>query len=332
MLSIEEHIAALVVRHDCVVVPGWGALISSRQSARYDEETGRWYPPVRHMAFNGSVDHNDGLLASVVRRSAGCTFEEATSRIVAETKLWKEILAEGRAVELPGIGRFTKTADQESPMFSPAERGVSDIKNFGLTTFALAPLSSETAPEEGTGRSQRRFRIRGAVAASVRVAASIAIIFAVVAGLLTATTNHIDPLYKASLFHMPESVGAVEVAEPDYVIAVPENAELLFSAIPDNPNVGEMPRPSMAPAARTAEVSPSPRYYLVVASLANKAEADRYLASVPAAERQKMNVLVSDSRHRVYIAAGTTFAEADRYRTIGDNGRRYPDAWVYKKR
>jgi hypothetical protein len=62
MYSITRHIEYLVSRHDCVVVPGWGAFIAQYEPARIDAESGLIVPPSRAISFNQSVMHNDGLL------------------------------------------------------------------------------------------------------------------------------------------------------------------------------------------------------------------------------------------------------------------------------
>ena len=44
MERLSIHIEYLLLRHDCVVVPGFGAFINARSEARVDSESGQVYP------------------------------------------------------------------------------------------------------------------------------------------------------------------------------------------------------------------------------------------------------------------------------------------------
>lgn len=76
MISIIEHIEYLVLRHDCVVVPGLGALIAP-YSASIDSELECIFPPRRSITFNAELVHNDGLLVSSVARRHRLTYDQA---------------------------------------------------------------------------------------------------------------------------------------------------------------------------------------------------------------------------------------------------------------
>ena len=77
MFSIIEHIEYLLTRHDCVVIPGWGAFIANYDTASYDDSRKLMERPHRTIGFNANVNHNDGLLAQSLMRREGLTFDEA---------------------------------------------------------------------------------------------------------------------------------------------------------------------------------------------------------------------------------------------------------------
>ena len=62
VINITEHIEHLILRHDCVVIPGIGALIAHYIPAYIDTELECIFPPKRKLTFNPSINHNDGLL------------------------------------------------------------------------------------------------------------------------------------------------------------------------------------------------------------------------------------------------------------------------------
>ena len=76
MISIVEHIEYLIARHDCVVVPGWGAFIAQYEASSVSA-LGRWQNPGRQISFNSALSYNDGLLASSIMQREQCAYEIA---------------------------------------------------------------------------------------------------------------------------------------------------------------------------------------------------------------------------------------------------------------
>lgn len=63
MNHVIRHIEYLVPRHDCVVLPNWGAFIAHHQPSCYDEALGLMYPPLRgFLSVQVSVIMTDCLL------------------------------------------------------------------------------------------------------------------------------------------------------------------------------------------------------------------------------------------------------------------------------
>ncbi|MDE6049687.1 MAG: hypothetical protein K2G09_08370, partial [Paramuribaculum sp.] len=81
MLDIIPHIQYLLLRKDCVVLPGWGAFITNRVNAYVAD--GVMYPPSRTIAFNPSLNHDDGDLTASVARQCGIRFEAAKASVTA---------------------------------------------------------------------------------------------------------------------------------------------------------------------------------------------------------------------------------------------------------
>lgn len=76
MERLSIHIEYLLLRHDCVVVPGFGAFINARSEARVDSESGQVYPMMREVRFNSALVHDDGLLAGSFARKYRVPFAE----------------------------------------------------------------------------------------------------------------------------------------------------------------------------------------------------------------------------------------------------------------
>ena len=78
MQKMIEHIEQLLLRNDCVIVPGLGGFVANRTAA---EVTGAFVVPSRRiMLFNVLLTYNDGLLAQEYMRCDRLTFQQAIDR------------------------------------------------------------------------------------------------------------------------------------------------------------------------------------------------------------------------------------------------------------
>ena len=65
-MQISQLISTLLYRYECVVVPGFGAFLSQRISAKIDPQSHAFYPPKKRLSFNEQLQSNDGILANYV--------------------------------------------------------------------------------------------------------------------------------------------------------------------------------------------------------------------------------------------------------------------------
>lgn len=100
------HIEYLLTRHDCVIVPGIGALIASEKEAAIDATRGVVTPRRRVISFNGSVVTDDGLLSHSIAMRKKISYEEARRLLESLTaKMASDLKTEGE-VSLDRIGRL----------------------------------------------------------------------------------------------------------------------------------------------------------------------------------------------------------------------------------
>lgn len=103
-MLIEKLIGDLLLRHNCVVVPSFGGFVSKQTSAVIDYKTGVMHPPKKSLLFNKQLINNDGLLASVLAKETGQTFDEASSEIQKQVISWHKALNSGERINLENIG------------------------------------------------------------------------------------------------------------------------------------------------------------------------------------------------------------------------------------
>lgn len=323
VIDIIPHIQYLVCHHDCVVIPGWGALVADGVEPR--TEGCLLLPPGRTLTFNPEIDHNDGLLASSVARREGISYDTAMLAVNAAVEDMARVFSSTGRLEMERVGTFER-AGHSKIRFTAEQLGgnIANAEYAGLPAVALAEASTEsTALAAGTHIAAlaglRRFG-RAAVAAVAVIALAIT--------LSTPVSVDRSGITYASL-GTPKVTAAKPVAIP---LPAPEDATLHIPAPPAGAveTVAE-PRTdgSREAAARESVVTAGP-FYLVVSSHSTLGEARRYIASRP---REELGVVAGSGRFRVYAANGAS-AEAVRAIAAANPAimQQHPDAWVCHNR
>lgn len=309
--TLTPHIQYLIVNNDCVVIPGWGALVASVSHSRLTD--GRLTPPCRSIGFNQALTHTDGMLASSIARRDGISYQVADSIVRDGVDELRNIYDVNGEVSIDRIGTFTRD-DNGSMIFSPAADSIANSPYFGLPALALA--SEET--DIPTERTPRFMPLRTAI----RVAASIAVL--TLLGFVLSTPVLIDRQnHDFASLTGPEITSGRPIA-----ISAPETAD---TDIPTQTLYIQMPpADAVATCEDAAPVKPADhKYFLVVASHATRRQAEDYIA---ARSTEQLEILERDGRFRVYAATGATIEEAQRPMNDQAFNSLHPDGWVYRAR
>ena len=152
------HIEYLLTRHDCVIVPGFGAFIASETKAYIDFENGRIRPRRREISFNSNVVTDDGLLAHSIARHERLSYEDARrSLTLLVERITSDLDREGE-VSLGMIGRLVKDPEGHISYHPRLSTTMTDI----LPEIALSEKScdsmraseQETATDETIGTDE----------------------------------------------------------------------------------------------------------------------------------------------------------------------------------
>lgn len=334
MNHVIRHIEYLVHRHDCVVLPKWGAFIADYQPACYDETLGLMYPPLRELSFSASVDYNDGLLASSIARKESISFAQASRIVEEEIDSMKHQLELDGELPLGKVGRFIRQ-DEVSVIFEPAAMQ-SRVGSAGFDAFAIRPLLSrvkEEAINAGRIEAPRRGRLSRIGLRAIKAAAAVMLAVGISVALLRPSFNRNDDMasiapvmsQKSSQTSMMPSLGEGKTLN----IRVPE----------EDVEVAKVSQPAVETAEPAAEVKAEPeagvrlnasdRYCLVVASLHSMALAEKFVR-----ENAQFNLGIfgKDGKYRVYAATGNTTNEALKGKDVAEIGSRFSDAWVCSMR
>lgn len=178
MLAIIRHIEYLLRRNDCVVLPNFGAFIVHKENAVLTE-AGTIIPPVKQIAFNGAITHNDGMLATSLMRKNQISYDKAISIIAEEVSALKAQLSEFGEMDFGNLGRF-KEADSVIT-FEPSALNNFFGDYYGLTLLNLTkPMQEEQSVdvvEHNAEKSKRNDIIYIPINKNIfRVVATVAIL------------------------------------------------------------------------------------------------------------------------------------------------------------
>lgn len=314
MISIVEHIEYLMMRHDCVVVPGWGAFIANYSPAAYREDgTGLFERPRRSIGFSSSVDHNDGLLAQSLVRREGISYDAAMRHIADSVAAFRRQLDKGGEVSMGSVGYFRRVDGRYNEFVSFPHVQVRD-RYFGLTDLdikSLAMLEQEEAERQAAAvvevpaePARRNLFVRKAV----RVAASVAVLLGL--GILLSTPIIVDRSHDTASMAPTVTAPQPQQLAPTVEQGVVNTGITRVEAYPGLARVGNT----------------TGKYRMVVATLRNQQELDAFKAAhaelVP-----YMKMLDYKGMMCVYVASSDDYSQLMSLRD--ELPERLRDVWIY---
>lgn len=336
MNVISEHIGFLIRHHDCVIIPGWGALIAQYRPAKIDEENGIMLPPSRVLGFNGAVAHNDAMLAMSVSRRKGISYDGAVSIVAQEVDALRHQLAADGEVAIPKIGIFKQNSDN-TVTFDHFPEMESSSEFIGLTAVDVTPIAERRniSRKKVQEYTKRKDVIYLPVSRSIfKIAASLILLIGL--GLVLST-----PIVDHKINYASISAPAVTMPEPEEVQLKPTDGLELFVAMPLTADGVAIDERATAKVVENDNVpledysgdnairfETGDRYCLVIASLASRELADRYMAEL---DFESFGLLEMDGKYRVYVATGSTLSQAMALMRDSSFAAKYPDAWVCRR-
>ena len=145
-MQLETYISDLLYRYDCVTVPGFGAFLTHRVSAKVHESTHTFYPPKKVLSFNEQLQNNDGLLANYIAEVEKIPYAVALEKVAKQVKSIKSYLIEGETIQFESIGELILNTDGKI-VFDPSHHINYLTDAFGLAHFNVADIKREVYKE-----------------------------------------------------------------------------------------------------------------------------------------------------------------------------------------
>lgn len=132
MITLSRQIEILLLDHDCVILPDFGAFIANHAVARMsDKGDALMLPPYRVVGFNQEVKSNDGLLAQAYMDAYDANYPDAYRQMEMDIEdMVGELDSKGEYV-FNGVGTLYKDIDGKVT-FSPLEAGLLTPSLYGL--------------------------------------------------------------------------------------------------------------------------------------------------------------------------------------------------------
>lgn len=309
MFSIIEHIEYLTTRHDCVVVPGWGAFIANYSTARYNNDEEVMERPRRTIGFNASVTHNDGLLAHSLMRREGMSYDEAMRFIGDSVTTLGQQLSMDNEVSMGRVGIFRRNEGRYIEFVPFSHDNANDLY-YGLTDLNISTVASlereldhemPSTTHVHTGRNLFTRKVG-------RIAASVAVLVGL--GIMLSTPIIVDRNHETA--SMAPEVTAPQPQQLGVTVqqGVSQQGIELVNTHPAIATVG----------------NDTGKYYMVIATLRNQQELDafknKYSTLVP-----QMKILDYKGMMCVYIARSDDYSQLMSLRN--ELPEQLRDVWIY---
>lgn len=318
MFSISKHLKSLLLEHNCVIVPDLGGFVAQYVPARYDQESQKFYPPTRLVAFNADLQMNDGLLVQSLMQTYDATFPEMQKAVEDKVADIKDQLFTIGHYDIAGIGRLSPNVEGRTE-FEPAQDGLVSPGFYGLEYISAQPLKQS---EAGTNLSRGLIRREGN-GYVVRIHRSVAnVAAAVVCGLFCyfswnapAGTDASKP-HEAKLF-MTEAFAS----QPTKTVQAEAKKDANFNEASSNVRlslaqqkkaVSDAVEQAVALQAQSTEVVPSATkpFTIVLVGGLSQAYAEAFIERLQAAGMNDGRIEMDGRNFSVHYSAFATFAEA----------------------
>lgn len=142
--KIEQYIAELLYKHECVIVPQFGGFVARHLPASISNDGALISPPAKSILFNKNLQNNDGLLVNFIMEAQGLSYNEANEQVIKFAHNCSSSLQSKQRLEINGVGVLFLNAEH-SIQFEPQADVNYLIESFGLFSVNAEEIVSQKA-------------------------------------------------------------------------------------------------------------------------------------------------------------------------------------------
>lgn len=334
MEKLVKNITRLIALHNCVIIPGVGALLAHRVPAYYSAKEKVFMPPHRSLAFNPQVTLNDGLLQSEYMADGLMSFDEASESLANDIDKLRMKLSGAGVVCFGDLGTFTMDIEGKIA-FTPNANGIDDPCNYGFEPLAIAPLCELKKKDIVIKRSSIGKYVSAVAAAIVAIFVLIPFGNSIYNNDIQLSIAGFTPVEKTTKTVVAETMVAenvcdiapVEETVTAHIFTEPAIVEPV--AVEEPQQVTEEVAPAVANEVVTAPQENQKQFHIIVASTPNAKKAQQAIEELSTVFKADYKVVEGDRRFRIAIESYSTETETNI--ALERIHATFPDAWVFIK-
>lgn len=141
-MKIAAFISDLLYRYECVILPGFGAFLTQKESAHFDEKSQSFFPPKKQVSFNSQLKKNDGLLVNYISDYQGISYPAAVYKVEEFVQQLNEQLEKEKSISLDNLGHFS-ISSEGNLNFEPLQEVNFLSEAFGLSKIPATSVNRE---------------------------------------------------------------------------------------------------------------------------------------------------------------------------------------------
>jgi len=297
--------------------------------ARYDEQDHMFIPPIRTLGFNPQLTLNDSLLVQSYIEAYDISYPEALRRIEAEVEELRSHLETDGSYELNDIG-LLQLNEEGKLEFEPCESGILTPELYGLSSFEMPPLVTET-PQADADKAQEVSPREDTITIKMSwLRNAVAVAAAIIAFLMIST-----PVSNSDKMSAVQQSGFINVA-PTHHAESQQPKAAAAEAVADVPapiqEAEAEPAPSEpAPPAPAAQPEEAHYFCLAMASQVTEKNAKTFIGQLSDKGFTDGRILVSGAKKIRRVVYGTYATEAEAVsalKALRKESRLFKDTWV----
>jgi hypothetical protein len=140
-MNLAKEISFLLYKHNCVILPGFGAFLINQKGAELNLTAKYALPRQEVISFNRQITNNDGLVANHLSQLHHSSYELGLEKVEQYISYLWDILQTKRNVEVAEVGTFYFT-QEEKLIFVPYHSVNFKRESYGLPKLRLKELSA----------------------------------------------------------------------------------------------------------------------------------------------------------------------------------------------
>lgn len=325
MIDIALHIAYLLTKHECVIIPGFGAFVVSKNR---NNNGGNFYlmPSYYSIGFNSEIIHNDGLLINSIMQVESVSYEAGSERIDQYVKDIQGRLAAKHIVRIAWVGELFHS-EEKNILFTPFLQLSCHAIHFGLNRFSM-PLLSELEDQRNSVAIDNNHRSESKDFDYIRISknklrkgiTTVAAIFALALISTPLNQNLRSDSQRAGMLSIP-------VSQPVQQVSLTPSTESIDLSTADK----EVESTENIISEQHQKNSRS--YYIVIASLPTLDSANAMLKNIQQDYFPDAKIISSGDKNRIYVKEYQNKQEAEDFlKQFRAEYPKYTKAWLLSQR